>query len=432
MLAAEKIKRLNRLYAVSSGINEAIVRIPGEQQLFEEACRIAVERGGLVMAWVGRNDPDQARLTPVARWGRDEGYVDAIRISTDPQRQEGLGPGGIAFRTGAPAVANDIEGDSRFFAFRREALAQGYRSCAAFPLKLEGRPVAVFFVYSAEALYFNEEEMALLSSLAENFSFAMDAREKDVQRQRVGQSLRASEARLRAVIDTEPECVKSISLDGRLLDLNPAGLRMIQAPDLAAVKGRLVLDFIHPEDRAGFLALHEKACAGGSGQLEVRAIGLQGRMLWMDTHAVPLRAEDGSVACALYVTRDVTERKLGELEILRLNAELEQRVRHRTQQLEMANQELQAFSYSVAHDLRAPLAAISGFGHVLDEELGPNPGERARHYLSRMREGAGRTISNDRRLALAGAAFTHRSAMGAHGSVGPRCAGCTSLQGPGA
>jgi PAS domain S-box-containing protein len=89
--------------------------------------------------------------------------------------------------------------------------------------------------------------------------------------------------------------------------------------------------------------------------------------------------------------RDVGERRAAQEEILRLNAELEQRVKHRTAQLEMANQELQAFSYSVAHDLRAPLAAIVGFGHALQKELGTEGGERARHYLDRMRDGAVRT-----------------------------------------
>ena len=134
MSAADKIRRLNRLYAVSSGINEAIVRMPHELQLYQEACRIAVERGGFLMAWVGRNDPDRRTLVPVARWGKDDGYVDSIHISTDPLHVTGLGPGGTAFRTGVPAVCNDIEADDQFFAFRREALERGFRSCAAFPL----------------------------------------------------------------------------------------------------------------------------------------------------------------------------------------------------------------------------------------------------------------------------------------------------------
>jgi GAF domain-containing protein len=153
MLAAERIKRLNRLYAVSSGINEAIVRIPDELHLYQEACRIAVERGGFMMAWVGRNDPGEHLLKPVARWGKDEGYLDAIRISTEPSTRAGIGPGGRAFRTGQAAVSNDIEADTEGFAYRREALARGYRACAAFPLKLHGSPVAVFLVYAAEPLY---------------------------------------------------------------------------------------------------------------------------------------------------------------------------------------------------------------------------------------------------------------------------------------
>ena len=64
MSAADKIRRLNRLYAVSSGINEAIVRMTDERQLFQEACRIAVERGGFTMAWVGLNDPAEGTLAP--------------------------------------------------------------------------------------------------------------------------------------------------------------------------------------------------------------------------------------------------------------------------------------------------------------------------------------------------------------------------------
>ncbi|MDB5964890.1 MAG: domain S-box protein [Polaromonas sp.] len=82
--------------------------------------------------------------------------------------------------------------------------------------------------------------------------------------------------------------------------------------------------------------------------------------------------------------RDVSQRRQAQDEILRLNAELEERVRQRTAELELANRELEAFSHSVAHDLRAPLSTIDGFGHMLAKAMPVEGSDRARHYLQRI------------------------------------------------
>lgn len=205
MTTTERIGRLNRFYAVSSGVNEAIVRIPDERRLYEAACRIAVEKGGLLMAWVGLVDASTGVLQATAHWGRDDGYLDTILVHTSARLPEGLGPGGEAFRTGRSAVCNDIEADGQFFASRTEALARGYRSCAGFPLMLDGKSIGVFLVYAGEAHYFDEPELQLLGALAENFSFAISARRSDQQRSQMQSALQASQARLLAVIDNEPE-----------------------------------------------------------------------------------------------------------------------------------------------------------------------------------------------------------------------------------
>ena len=88
------------------------------------------------------------------------------------------------------------------------------------------------------------------------------------------------------------------------------------------------------------------------------------------------------------VVRDISVRKQAQEEILRLNAELEERVRQRTEQLQAANKQLEAFSYSVSHDLRTPLSAIDGFSNLLGKELDASASsDRGRHYLSRIRAG---------------------------------------------
>jgi PAS domain S-box-containing protein len=104
--------------------------------------------------------------------------------------------------------------------------------------------------------------------------------------------------------------------------------------------------------------------------------------IWLHVRAYP--SEQG---LAIFI-KDVTERVTAQREVLRLNAELEGRVKERTAQLEAANKELEAFSYSLAHDLRAPLSSIDGFSQMLEHSAGHDLGERCRHYLNRIRAGA--------------------------------------------
>ncbi len=239
----EKIQRLHRLYAVSSSVNDAIVHLRDPQELYEQACRIAVEQGGLIMAWVGLIAADLVTLQPVARWGRDEGYLEAIRVLTTPQHREGQGPGGEAFRTGAPAVCNDIEADPGFFASRAEALRRGYRSCAAFPLKLEGRSIGMLAVYGGQPNYFDTEELRLLNRLAENISFAVESHRKEEQRRR-------AEMRCRRLVDSNAQGVMFWHLDGRITGANDAFLAMVRYTREDLEAGRISWSAMTPPEYA--------------------------------------------------------------------------------------------------------------------------------------------------------------------------------------
>jgi PAS domain S-box-containing protein len=132
------------------------------------------------------------------------------------------------------------------------------------------------------------------------------------EQRRAEEAIRQSETRLRAIIDNEPECVKTVSTGGLLLEMNAAGLRMIEAESAAQVRGIPVTDLIHPEDRARFNALHRKAAGGGTGQLQFRILGLKGRERWVDTHSVGLTNGGGSPCSVLSVTRDITDQRRAE------------------------------------------------------------------------------------------------------------------------
>jgi PAS domain S-box-containing protein len=104
-----------------------------------------------------------------------------------------------------------------------------------------------------------------------------------------------SESRLRAIINAEPACVKLVSQKGLLLDMNPAGLAMIGAGNLAQVIGQSIVTLVHPEDRSRFLEVHNSACSGVPATCEYRILGLSGQERWVESHSVPC---DLSTACA--------------------------------------------------------------------------------------------------------------------------------------
>jgi PAS domain S-box-containing protein len=105
---------------------------------------------------------------------------------------------------------------------------------------------------------------------------------------------------------------------------------------------------------------------------------------WIEASGGPLRGKDGAVRGGVVAFRDITKRKADEREIRELTDELEHRVVERTAQLEAANKELEAFSYSVSHDLRAPLRHIGGFSKMLVEEFGSALDPAAKHYVDRI------------------------------------------------
>ncbi|OYV49063.1 MAG: PAS domain S-box protein, partial [Burkholderiales bacterium 21-58-4] len=123
------------------------------------------------------------------------------------------------------------------------------------------------------------------------------------------ETVKEQNAFLNAIFDSEPHCVKVVALDGNLIQMNRAGLAMLEIESLESVREHGLLEFIAPQYRKLFTEFHRSICSGRSGKLEFPVTGAKGTNRWLETHATPLRDAGGRIVALLGVTRDITEKK---------------------------------------------------------------------------------------------------------------------------
>ncbi len=176
--AEAKIHRLNRVYAVLSGINALLVRVRERDELFREACRIAVDSGKFRMAWLGVVDRQAMQVKPVAWAGDVRGFFDSAPLAVTATQPGGHGLAGRAVREMKPVISNDVQNEPRM-PMRKECEERGINSLAVIPLTVGSEAVGILALYAADAGFFDDEEMKLLLELAGDISFALDHIEKE-------------------------------------------------------------------------------------------------------------------------------------------------------------------------------------------------------------------------------------------------------------
>jgi diguanylate cyclase (GGDEF)-like protein len=171
------MQRLQRVYAILSEVNELIVRVPNRDELFREACRIAVETGGLGMTMIGIVDRATDKVVQVASAGVEEELLGVMRNLLSSDEKASTTMIAKAIHDKSAIVSNDLSADPRVLLRERYTQA-GVSSLAVLPLIVLGQVAGILCLYAWEKDFFHKEEMLLLSKLADDVAFAIDRLER--------------------------------------------------------------------------------------------------------------------------------------------------------------------------------------------------------------------------------------------------------------
>ncbi len=381
MRAEQEVFKVNRSLKAVSQCSEALVHASSEQDLLREICRIIIDTGGYRMVWVGYLERDAEKsVRPVARAGFDAGYVDSLTISWG-DNEFGQGPTGTAIRTKECYIARNLSNEPSFAPWCEEAAKRGYGSSISLPLINNEDVLGTLNIYSSEVDAFTVEEVLLITGLAKDLSYGIvtlrartEHRRAESAAMHLGRILEGSLNEI-YIFDAETLHFVQVNRGGR----NNTGYSMDELRELTPMD--LKVEMTEVEFKESLTPLR----SGERERVQFKTIHKRknGSTYPVDVYLQLSAFESRPVFVGIIL--DITERVKAEREVRRLNESLERQVAERTSELSVVNKELEAFAYSVSHDLRAPLRGIDGFSQALSEDYGESLDKDAQDYLRRIR-----------------------------------------------
>ena len=254
----DQLASVNRALNTINACHQAMAQAADEPALLADICRLMIDSGGYRMAWIGFANADEANsVNIVARAGHEAAaYLQQAGISWSTTDPRGLGPSGIALRTGEVVVCNDFQTDPRTGPWRADAARRGYAAATVLPLIHSGESFGCLAIYAAQVNAFHDEELGLLTRLAADLSFGVH-------------SLRQRDARRRAeeLLDTffeQPIGLKLIAAFDGVIHRANKSLEDLLGYDRERLVGVNFLDLVHPDDTAATIAEMGKLAQGAN------------------------------------------------------------------------------------------------------------------------------------------------------------------------
>ncbi len=227
------------LYDLLSQANQAITRCHSTKELFDTACRVAVEHGHLAFAWIGLIDEKTGKIEPVAQFGDSVGYIESIEVSIHADEPAGKGPIGRAIRSGELIVMNQFQSATSTRAWHESAQAAGIDAVAAFPIRRSGQIIGAMALYAPVSGFFDEAIYQAVEDLATDISFAVEYFDRLEDLERAKQAVEASPA---VLFRWRPETGWPVEYVSENID------RWGYDADDWESGGVHFVDYIHPED----------------------------------------------------------------------------------------------------------------------------------------------------------------------------------------
>ena len=303
MRTEERLSKANRTLRALSRCNEVLVHSAREAELLDEICKIIIEEGGYRLCWVGYREYDSLKtVKPVAQSGYEVGYFKKVRITWDDS-ELGRGPTGTAIRSGEPYICQNILSDPRFAPWREDAGKRGYSSAIGLPLREDSTAIGAITIYAAEADAFDEEEVKLLTELADNLAYGIKALRVQEERVCSEEALKSSEEKYRSLVESTEDSIYLVDREYRYLFMNKKHLERMNVSKEEAL-GQPYQKFHPPEQSKRIVELVNKVFQAGV-SVQQEHFSRRDNRYYLRTLS-PVTDKGGKTVAVTIVSKDIT------------------------------------------------------------------------------------------------------------------------------